>query len=237
MQPTDLGLEPNFQKMTVAAGGTIYSALTGENWRPVGHPRTAAEHDNGARRILIADCGGCQFVIAHADDQDRAMETGRGLLGPVYAILLDGTQLANVRAAVFEQDVAVYDVKADRRAQQPVKVRATVAATINTELGRLTVSPVTTRVVRKGMLFTTGVVGLKHLMVFRALADFDPQIGSISRHIVVAEGWDDLSSDERGGLTSNWPCGPDRLIQLAVGRRGVLKQCGMTDITERPARS
>lgn len=211
--------QPNFARMNIAAGGTIHNALI----------------DHRVLRTALRDL---TFVIAHADDRERAIEVAdeSRVTSDTYTVLFTADHLAAIAADVDGLHVTVLDAQRDHQpAATQIKVNAQVVIVLSTEHGRDVFTAATTGDLRAGDMFTAGKftadsAGREHgLTVYRALTDYNPDSGTIEMHIVTRN-WDSASVADRANLTSTSTGGPDWIVYRAVDRAASLARLGLSDV-------
>jgi hypothetical protein len=203
--------------MNIAAGGVIHDALT--------------DH-----RVLYTTLRDLTFVIAHVDDRQRAITLAEQADGRAYTVLFTDEQLAEIRAGNPHQDVDVLDAQRGHEpAARQIKVNGAVEIALTTEYGKVGVSAATADDLHAGDLFLAGKytedgTGREHgLTIFRALTDFDPETGTVEKHIVTPY-WDDAIAADRANLSSTSTYGPDRVVHRVVDRPAFLAVLGLSDL-------
>lgn len=211
-----------FRNTRIAAGGGIWDALTRQH------------------RVLTLDIPtkGISFVLAHSDDRARAIKTAAAMtdLHP-YVFLITSEQF-DMLLGTTVQEIAVLDGRNDLEVAGYADLLGEVFIPVPTEHGDVVVGAATVADLRKGMLFTTGEKldsarrsDRWKLVVFRALTDFDPETGTVERHILTM-GWSWANDLDKANLSSMLT-GADRIINLVTDRGALLDKLELDDITER----
>ena len=208
----------NFQNGHIAAGGAITDAL--------------AEH-----RVLTDALGPLFFVIAHADDEERARQTAQELderfegSRQAYVVLFTDDHLTALAAGV-ELNLAVLNTRNHfRPANTAIKVSNRSAVVLTTELGDYLSEVATARDICAGDIYTCGVSRLgtdqpRGLAIYRAREDFDPTTGELRHHLVEPGQPAPALGKRTGALTD----GPDQLVHRIVDKAAFLTEHNLTDL-------
>ncbi len=220
---------PHIRHISIAAAGCLHDALLD-------------------RRILTARMRDHRFVIAHTDDRGHALDLADEAAGaghPAYTVLLTNEHLEYVRthrACHKSLNVEVLDAHREHRpAGFPARLVPSRSMFARTERGLLALYAATAGTLRRGDVFASGEVTFdgagksRGLTVYRALTDFRPATGTLTRHIVTGGQWPPQVFSDIADLTSTVTFGPDELVlRLPVTPGAVrdrnLAKLGLTEL-------
>jgi hypothetical protein len=208
----------DFSRMNLAAGGRIRDALVDEH------------------RVLDCMTGYfIFFVVAHADDADRArawadeLHTRHEGLRDVFTVLLTDAHFAALDADV-DLNVPVL-IAADNHApaDTAIKVNNDGFVNLTTEYGKWNTEVTTTRELRAGDVFASGSErlgsGKPEPAVHRAVADYDPGRGEIRDHLV-DPGWRAQPDTEYGALGD----GPNQIVFRIINQAKFYAKLDLVDL-------
>lgn len=228
---------PDFNRMNLAAGGTtLHKAL--------------ADH-----RVLTSMLDHYMFVIANTADRTAALATADAHvaeqegLRPVYTILLSDEHLTALHrgpvpatSVTLILNVAVLDAQNNHQpTPTAIKANNAVAVPLDTEHGRMTFILRTSRDLRAGDIYTCGNQAVdgndtpSGLLLYRALADYDPTTGEVAHHIVTRT-WDTASDADKANLTGALTGGPDNLVHRVHHQDRLRERLGLADLATTPSR-
>jgi hypothetical protein len=215
----------NFNKMFIAAGGALREAL--------------AEH-----RVLTCTWRHLIFVIANTDDRDAALATAdahtveqKGTR-PVYTILISDEHLAALKAiGKMVLNMTVLDAQNNHApADTAIKVNNVRMVNISTEHGPFFSTLATSRDLRAGDVYAGGNYDVDGdgneggRILYRALADYNPETGRVEHHIVTRH-WNTASAADKANLTGALTGGPDNLVHRIVGNHErVIARLNLDDV-------
>jgi hypothetical protein len=208
---------PRFDRLNIAAGGTIRDAIT-------------------SGRVLTSQLDRLFSVIAHHDDAQAARAVADELTARhegvrlVFVVLFTGAHLDALTDGVG-LNLAVLDAQRDYQiASTAIKVDNRSQVEPLTVYGKFLAEVVTAEDLHAGDIYTCGVPrfgsGRPGLAVYRAKADYDPDTGEV-RHHLVDPGQAPPPDDERTGALTD---GPDVLAFRIVDRAAFLERACLTDL-------